>query len=53
VRKVELCVGLGFPRTSRFILEGGRGRAYDAAQLKRLADAEGLINNSIRDQEGR
>lgn len=53
VRKVELCVGLGFPRTSRFILEGGRGRAYNAAQLKRLADAEGLINNSIRDQEGR
>ncbi len=44
VRKVEMCLKLGFPRTARFILEESGGREYNAAQLQRLKDARERIH---------
>jgi len=50
VRKVELGMRLGFPRTALFLLESGRWRNYDEAQRERLKDAEEHINASLMEE---
>jgi 4-amino-4-deoxy-L-arabinose transferase-like glycosyltransferase len=52
VRKVELCVRLGFPRTARFILEGDGRRDYNASQLERLNEANERINTFLMKERG-
>jgi hypothetical protein len=53
VRKIEMCLRLGFPQTARFILEGNGRIEYNAQQLERVKHAAERIDIILDGQEGR